>query len=150
MGIALLTVSFFFLLAIGVPVGWALGVAGILVLFTGLDPAVPLPTYGPQFMVSLDSFTLLAIPFFFLAGQLMNRGGTAPRRINFAKCVIGARPGGHGQINGAAATRFGAIAGSAVAAASAIGSSLAPRMEQEGYPKEFGARVNIPPRPVGL
>ena len=78
MEIALLIVSFFFLLAIGVPVGWALGVAGILVLFTGLDPAVALTTYGQQFMVSLDSFTLLAIPFFILAGQIMNRGGDRP------------------------------------------------------------------------
>ncbi len=150
MEIALLIVSFFFLLAIGVPVGWALGVAGILVLFTGLDPAVALTTYGQQFMVSLDSFTLLAIPFFILAGQIMNRGGIAHRLINFAKSLIGSLPGGLAQINVVAAMLFGAIAGSAVAAASAIGSILAPRMEQEGYSKEFGAAVNITSSSMGL
>src|SRR5690625_478231 len=150
MEIALLIVSFFFLLAIGVPVGWALGVAGILVLFTGLDPAVALTTYGQQFMVSLDSFTLLAIPFFILAGQIMNRGGIAHRLINFAKSLIGSLPGGLAQINVVAAMLLGAIAGSAVAAASAIGSILAPRMEQEGYSKEFGAAVNITSSSMGL
>src|SRR5690625_3213296 len=139
MEIALLIVSFFFLLAIGVPVGWALGLSEILVLFSGLDPAVALTTYGLQFMVSLDSFTLLAILFFILAGQIMNRGGIAHRLINFTKSLIGSLPGGLAQINVVAAMLFGAIAGSVVAAASAIGSILAPRMEQEGYCKEFGA-----------
>src|SRR5690625_3688724 len=150
MEIALLIVSFFFLLAIGVPVGWALGVAGILVLFTGLDPAVALTTYGQQFMVSLDSFTLLAIPFFILAGQIMNRGGIAHRLINFAKSLIGSLPGGLAQVDVGPAVLFGVVAGSAVAAASAIGSILAPRMEQEGYSNEFGAAVNTTSPSMGL
>lgn len=150
MEIAILIVSFFILLAIGLPVGWALGIAGVLVLFTGLDPTIALTTYGQQFMVSLDSFTLLAIPFFILAGQIMNRGGIAHRLINFAKSLIGSLPGGLAQINVVAAMLFGAIAGSAVAAASAIGSILAPRMEEEGYSKEFGAAINITSSSMGL
>lgn len=150
MEIAILILSFFVLLAIGVPIGWALGISGILLLFTGLDPVTALTTYGQQFMVSLDSFTLLAIPFFILAGQIMNRGGIAHRLIDFSKSLIGSLPGGLAQINVVAAMLFGAIAGSAVAAASAIGSILAPRMEKEGYSKEFGAAINITSSSMGL
>ena len=150
MEIAILILSFFILLAIGVPIGWALGISGLLTLFTGLDTVTALTTYGQQFIISLDSFTLLAIPFFILAGQIMNRGGIAHRLIDFAKSLIGSLPGGLAQINVVASMLFGAIAGSAVAAASAIGSILAPRMEEEGYSKEFGAAINITSSSMGL
>lgn len=150
MEIAILILSFFILLGIGVPIGWALGMAGILTLFTGLDTITALTTYGQQFILSLDSFTLLAIPFFILAGQIMNRGGIAHRLIDFAKSLVGSLPGGLAQINVVAAMLFGAIAGSAVAAASAIGSILAPRMEEEGYSKEFGAAIDITSSSMGL
>src|SRR5690625_6236597 len=93
-------------------------------------------------MTGLDSFTLLAIPFFILAGQLMNQGGIATRLIRFAKSMIGSLPGGLAHINVVAATLFGAISGSAVAAASAIGSILGPRMEEEGDSREVGAAIN--------
>lgn len=150
MEFAILILSFIILLAIGVPVGWALGIAGILTLFTGVDSVTALTTYGQQFIISLDSFTLLAIPFFILAGQIMNRGGIARRLINFAKSLIGSLPGGLAHINVVAAMLFGAIAGSSVAAASAIGSILAPRMEKEGYSKQFGAAINITSSSMGL
>ncbi|MEX0646853.1 MAG: TRAP transporter large permease subunit [Balneolaceae bacterium] len=150
MEFAILILSFLILIFIGVPVGWALGISGILTLFTALDSFTALTTYGQQFIISLDSFTLLAIPFFILAGQIMNRGGIAQRLINFAKSLTGSLPGGLAHINVVAAMLFGAIAGSAVAAASAIGSILAPRMEQEGYSKEFGAAINITSSSMGL
>jgi len=150
MEVLILILSFFILLAIGVPIGWALGISGILTLFVGIDSMTALTTYGQQFMTSLDSFTLLAIPFFILAGQIMNKGGIAQRLINFAKSLVGSLPGGLAHINVVAAMLFGAIAGSAVAAASAIGSILNPRMEEEGYSREFGAAINTTSSSMGL
>ncbi len=150
MELLILILSFFILLAIGVPIGWALGISGILTLFIGIDSMTALTTYGQQFITSLDSFTLLAIPFFILAGQIMNQGGIAQRLIDFAKSLIGSLPGGLAHINVLAAMLFGAIAGSAVAAASAIGSILNPRMEEEGYSREFGAAINTTSSSMGL
>lgn len=150
MEVLILVLSFFILLAIGVPIGWALGISGILTLFVSIDSMIALTTYGQQFMTSLDSFTLLAIPFFILAGQIMNQGGIAQRLIDFAKSLIGSLPGGLAHINVVAAMLFGAIAGSAVAAASAIGSILNPRMEKEGYSREFGAAINTTSSSMGL
>lgn len=150
MEFAILILSFIILLFIGVPVGWALGISGILTLLTSVDSLIALTTYSQQFIISLDSFTLLAIPFFILAGQIMNSGGIAQRLINFAKSLTGSLPGGLAHINVVAAMLFGAIAGSAVAAASAIGSILAPRMKEEGYSKEFSASINITSSSMGL
>jgi len=148
--IALLIVSFFILLAIGVPIAWALGVASLLTLLLSMDSITAMTTLGQQFLTSLESFTLLAIPFFILAGQIMNQGGIANRLINFAKNIVGSLPGGLAQINIVAAMLFGAIAGSSVAAASAIGSILGPKMVKEGYSKEFGASINITSASMGL
>jgi tripartite ATP-independent transporter DctM subunit len=148
--ILILVLSFLILLAIGVPVAWCLGIASVLTILSSLDSMVALPTMAQQILTSLDSFTLLAIPFFILAGQLMNKGGIATRLINFAKNIVGSLPGGLAHINVVAAMLFGAIAGSSVAAASAIGSILGPRMEKEGYTKEFGAAINISSSTMGL
>ncbi|RLD74959.1 MAG: hypothetical protein DRJ07_18940, partial [Bacteroidetes bacterium] len=93
---------------------------------------------------------LLAIPFFVLSGQLMNKGGIAHRLIAFAKTLVGALPGGLALINVIGAMLMGAIAGSAMASASAMGSILGPEMEKEGYSKEFGAAVNITSATIGL
>jgi len=98
----------------------------------------------------LDSFSLLAIPLFVLAGQIMNQGGIALRLINFAKALMGALPGGLIYVNVIAAMLFGAISGSAVAATSAIGGILGPFMEKENYSKEFGAAINITASTTGL
>ncbi|MCC5907193.1 MAG: TRAP transporter large permease subunit [Balneolaceae bacterium] len=148
--ILILVLSFLILLAIGVPVAWSLGIASLLTILFSLETITAFATMGQQVLTSLDSFTLLAIPFFILAGQLMNKGGIATRLINFAKSIIGSLPGGLAHINVVAAMLFGAIAGSSVAAASAIGSILGPRMEEEGYTKEFGAAINISSSTMGL
>ncbi|MEX2601879.1 MAG: TRAP transporter large permease subunit [Balneolaceae bacterium] len=148
--ILVLIVSFFLLLGIGVPVAWTLGISSLLTLLFSMNSLTAFMTLGQQFLVSLDSFTLLAIPFFILAGQMMNKGGIATRLIHFAKNIVGALPGGLAHINVVAAMLFGAIAGSSVAAASAIGSILGPRMEKEGYTKEFGAAINISSSTMGL
>lgn len=150
MEVLILILSFLILLALGVPIGWTLGISGLLTILVSLDPIVAFTTFSQQFMTSLDSFTLLAIPFFILAGQIMNRGGIATRLIDFAKSIIGSLPGGLAHINVVAAMLFGAIAGSSVAAASAIGSILNPRMEAEGYSREFGAAINTTSSSMGL
>tara|TARA_B100001093_G_scaffold231486_1_gene222014 strand:+ start:139 stop:1281 length:1143 start_codon:yes stop_codon:yes gene_type:complete len=98
----------------------------------------------------LDSFSLLAIPFFILSGQLMTNGGIADRLIHFAKSLVGSLPGGLALINIISAMLMGAIAGSAMASASAMGSILGPKMEKEGYDKEYGAAVNITSATIGL
>ena len=150
MEIAVLVLSFVILLGLGVPIAWSIGLSSLCTMVVSI-PAVPAVTTVAQRMATgLDSFTLLAIPFFVLAGQIMNRGGIARRLINFAKSIVGALPGGLAFVNIIAAMLFGAIAGSAVAAASAIGSSLGKTMEEEGYDKSFSAAVNITSSTTGL
>ena len=148
--ILILVLSFLILLAIGVPIAWTLGIAGLLTLLMTMESATAVTALAQQFLTSLDSFTLLAIPFFILAGQMMNQGGIATRLIRFAKNMVGSLPGGLAHINVVAAMLFGAIAGSSVAAASAIGSILGPKMEQEGYTREFGAAINVTSSSIGL
>ncbi|MDI6400533.1 TRAP transporter large permease subunit [Balneolaceae bacterium ANBcel3] len=148
--ILILILTFIVLLAIGVPIAWTLGIAALLTLLVSMDSLTAVSVLAQQFVTSLDSFALLAIPFFILAGQIMNQGGIATRLIRFAKNLVGALPGGLAHINVVAAMLFGAIAGSSVAAASAIGSILGPRMEKEGYSKEFGASINITSSTMGL
>ncbi|GAL77463.1 TRAP-type C4-dicarboxylate transport system large permease component [Algibacter lectus] len=98
----------------------------------------------------IDSFALLAIPFFVLAGEIMKQGGIANRLINFAKSLVASLPGGLAYVNVLASMLFGAISGSAIAATSAIGSIMTDRMEEEGYPREFSASVNITSATTGL
>ncbi|VEI44589.1 TRAP dicarboxylate transporter subunit DctM [Actinobacillus equuli] len=98
----------------------------------------------------LDSFSLLAIPFFILAGNIMNRGGIAIRLIEFAKVLGGRLPGSLAHVNVLANMMFGSISGSAVAAAAAVGGTMAPLQKKEGYDPAFSAAVNITSSPTGL
>lgn len=148
--IFILVALFVSLMALGVPVAWSLGLSGFITLLVTV-PSMPAATTIAQRMgTGLDSFSLLAIPFFVLAGEIMNRGGIANRLIDLAKAITGKLPGGLLYVNVIASMLFGAIAGSAVAAASAIGGILGPKMEKEGYPKELGASVNITASTTGL
>ncbi len=148
--VIVLIVSFIFLLAIGTPVAWSIAISSLLTMLVSI-PAIPaLTTISQRMATGLDSFALLAIPFFVLSGQLMNKGGIAHRLIAFAKTLVGSLPGGLALINVIGAMLMGSIAGSAMASASAMGSILGPEMEKEGYSKEFGAAVNITSATVGL
>ena len=148
--VIVLVLSFLCLLSIGTPVAWSISISALLTMLVSI-PALPAFTTVSQRMgTGLDSFALLAIPFFVLSGQLMNKGGIAHRLIAFAKTLVGALPGGLALINVIAAMLMGAIAGSAMASASAMGSILGPEMEKEGYSKEFGAAVNITSATTGL
>jgi len=148
--IIILVVIFVSLMALGVPVAWSLGLSGFVTLLVTVAVVPSATTVAQRMGTGLDSFSLLAIPFFVLAGEIMNKGGIANRLIDLAKAITGRLPGGLLYVNVIAAMLFGAIAGSAVAAASAIGGILGPRMEKEGYPKELGAAVNITSSTTGL
>ncbi|NND79383.1 MAG: TRAP transporter large permease subunit, partial [Maribacter sp.] len=148
--ILVLVLSFVCLLAIGTPVAWSIAISSLVTLLVSI-PVLPAATTVSQRMgTGLDSFALLAIPLFILSGELMNKGGIAHRLIAFAKTLVGALPGGLALINIISAMLMGAIAGSAMAAASAMGSILGPEMEKEGYSREFGAAVNITAATTGL
>lgn len=148
--ILILVLSFVTLLLIGVPVAWSLGISSLLTLMVTVSALPASTTIAQRLATGLDSFSLLAIPFFILAGEIMNRGGIANRLIDFAKALTGKLPGGLLYVNVIAAMLFGAIAGSAAAAASAIGGILGERMEKEGYPRDLGAAVNITSSTTGL
>ena len=148
--VIVLILSFIIFISIGTPVAWSIAISSLLTIIISL-PFIPAATTIAQRMATgLDSFTLLAIPFFILSGQLMTHGGIASRLIGFAKTIVGALPGGLALINIMSAMLMGAIAGSAMASASAMGSILGPEMEKEGYDKEYGAAVNITSSTIGL
>lgn len=148
--ILVLIISFICLLAIGTPVAWSIAISSLLTLLVSIPIMPAMTTVSQRIGTGLDSFALLAIPLFILSGELMNKGGIAHRLIAFAKTLVGALPGGLALINIISAMLMGAIAGSAMAAASAMGSILGPEMEKEGYSREFGAAVNITAATTGL
>jgi len=145
-----LVFSFIILLAIGVPIAFSIGISGILTMFVSIDIIPALTTFSQRMATGLDSFALLAIPFFILAGNIMNSGGIAIRLIDFARVLVGGIPGGVAMVNVLANMLFGAISGSAAASASAIGSIMGPEMKKEGYPENFSAAVNITSATTGL
>lgn len=149
-GILVLVISFFLLLGIGVPVAFSIGMAGILTMLVSIDSLPAFTTYAMTMASGLDSFTLLAIPFFVLAGNIMNSGGIAVRLVNFAKVLVGRLPGGLAFVNVMANMLFGSISGSAAASASAIGSIMGPEMKKAGYDENFSAAVNITSATTGL
>lgn len=148
--VIILVLSFITLLAMGVPVAYSVGLASLITILVNIEALPAFTTIAQRMATGLDSFSLLAIPFFILAGQIMNQGGIAQRLIAFAKALVGAFPGGLAYVNIIGAMLFGAISGSAMAAVSAIGGTLGPRMEKEGYEKSYSAAVNIASSTTGL
>ena len=142
--------SFFLLLAIGVPISFAIGVSSLLTIMLAIPFDAAIAVVSQKMASGLDSFSLLAIPFFILAGNIMNRGGIALRLIEFAKVLGGRLPGSLAHVNVLANMMFGSISGSAVAAAAAVGGTMAPLQKKEGYDPAFSAAVNITSSPTGL
>ena len=142
--------SFFTLLAIGVPISFAIGVASLLTIMMSIPFDSAIAVISQKMASGLDSFSLLAIPFFILAGNIMNRGGIALRLIEFAKVLGGRLPGSLAHVNVLANMMFGSISGSAVAATAAVGGTMAPLQKKEGYDPAFSAAVNITSSPTGL
>jgi C4-dicarboxylate transporter DctM subunit len=136
----LLLGSFLVLLALGVPVFFSMGLAALVfILFQG--GSVPLNVLASSLVQGIDSFAFLAIPFFFLAGDLMNTGGITRRLLAFSSSLVGHVRGGLSHVSIVAAMIFSGVSGSAVADASAIGSVMIPAMKADRYPPAYAAAV---------
>jgi tripartite ATP-independent transporter DctM subunit len=132
--------TFVFLLLIGTPVAFCLGVASFAtVLYLGLPPVVVFQ----QLNSGVSVFALMAIPFFIFAGELMVRGDIARRLVALAGAMVGHMRGGLGQVNITASVLFGGISGSAAADATAIGGLMIPQMKEKGYSVEYGVNVTV-------
>lgn len=125
--------SFFVLVFAGVPISFSIGLATLAAGVMMLPFETIIAVVGQKMATGLDSFSLLAIPFFFLAGSLMNSGGIAQRLINLSQVLVGRVPGSLGHVNVMANMLFGSISGSAVAAAVAVGGTMAPMQKKAGY-----------------
>ena len=137
----------FLLLAIGVPVAFSL-LAASLACFAamGIPPVVAVQRVG----AGISVFTLMAIPFFIFAGDLMYRAGIAERLVRVADAAVGRVRGGLGIVDVGASMMFGAVSGSAIASASAIGSTMVPLMKDKGYPGDYAVNVTVTAAIVGL
>ena len=132
--------SFVFLLLIGTPIAFCLGIASLAtVIYMGIPPLIVFQRLNS----GLSVYALLAIPFFIYAGDLMVRGGIASRLVAFAGSLVGHARGGLGQVNVAASTLFGGVSGSAVADASAIGGLMVPQMEKRGYSADYAVNITV-------
>ena len=147
MELTFLLVLLAILLAIGVPVAFALGAASIAI-FVLLD--IPVVVSFQRMAGSMNVFTLMAIPFFVFAGDLMARTGIAERLVRVAEGAFGRARGGLGQVDVGASMMFGAVSGSAVASVSAMGSTLMPMMKEKGYDADYAVNVTITAAILGI
>ena len=147
--VIVLVSTFIFFIVIGTPIAWSIGISTLLTMIVSIPVFDSFTTIAQRMATSLDSFTLIAIPFFILSGNLMTHGGIANRLIDFAKTIIGSFPGGLALINIISAILMGSIAGSAMASASAMGSILGPEMEKQGYSKKFAAAITAASSVIG-
>lgn len=148
--VIVLILSFVILLLLNVPIAISIGVSTVLTMLFTITPGPAITTVAQQMATGINSFALLAIPFFILSGLLMGSGGIARRLIDFAKVMVGMFPGGLAYVNVLACMFFGAISGSAVAATSAIGGFMIPVMNKEGYDKNFNTAVTVTASTTGL
>ena len=135
---------------IGLPIAVGIGLSSFTAAWILLDFDKAAVVSAQKMFTGINSFTLLAIPFFVLAGVLMNQGGIAGRLIDAAKVLVGKAPNNMAQTNVLANSMFGAVSGAAVAAAAAIGTVMTPRMREEGYDRKFAAAVNVASAPSGM
>ena len=145
----IMIISVVVMLVMGVPIGISIGMSSALAMITILPFGPGIVTCAQKMFTGVNSFSLLAIPFFILAGNIMNNGGIAIRLVNCARLISGRLPGSLAQTNIVANMLFGAISGSGTAAAAAIGGTMAPIELEEGYDKDYVAAVNIASAPTG-
>ncbi len=141
---------FVVLLAMGAPIGICIVIASFSTMMLVLPFDISMFATAQKMFSSLDSFALLAVPFFVLSGVIMNSGGIAARLVNFAKLFTGKLPGSLSYTNIVGNMMFGAISGSAIAASTSIGGVMVPMSAREGYDRGFAAAVNIPSAPTGV
>lgn len=150
LSIIVLLGSFALLLMLHVPISISIGLSTLLTMLFTIDAGPAVVTIAQRMASGINSFALLAIPFFIFSGILMGRGGIAHRLIEFAKVLFGMFPGGLAFVNIISCTLFGSISGSAVAATSAIGGFMVPVMEKEGYQRSFAAAATVTASTTGL
>ncbi len=147
MTLAVLFGSFLLLLLLGVPIAFTLGISSLVtVIFMDLPPLVVFQ----RMAAGMNVFALMAIPFFIYAGELMLHGGIADRLVRLASTAIGHVRGGLGVVNVVSSMLFGGISGSAVADASALGSTLIPIMRRKGYDADYAVNVTVTSATIGL
>ncbi|MXI87542.1 TRAP transporter large permease [Sphaerochaeta halotolerans] len=143
----IIAVVFILALAIGIPIAFVLGISSLYYfLFLG---NIPLSMIGQKMYSGIDNYILLAIPFFILAGELMNRSKITDALISFADILVGRIPGALAQVNIVASVFFAGITGSGVADTAALGSILIPAMEKEGYTPEYATAVTVASSVIG-
>lgn len=148
--IIVLVVVFIVFMSINVPIAFCLLAAAVACLVLSADFLPVVTGMAQQAATGIDSFVLLAIPFFILAGFLMGRGGIAHRLIDFAMALIGWLPGGLAYVNVVGCMLFGSLAGSSAAAVSAIGGFMIPSMTKKGFTREFSTALTITASTTGL
>ena len=139
MDLVVLVGSFFAMLFLGFPIAFALLLSSLLYMV--LYSSVPLIIIAQQLLKGVDSFTLLAIPFFVIAGCLMQGGGISKRIVDFAKKLVGWMPGGLAVVDIIASMIFAAMTGAGAATTAAVGGIMIPSMEEEGYDAGFASAV---------
>ena len=142
--------SFFVLLLLMVPIGYAIGIATLIAIVVAGDGTIPLLMIAQKSITGVDSFPLMAIPFFMLAGNLMSGGGIAKRLINFFDSFMGLITGGLSMVTTVICMFFAAISGSAVATTSAVGSFMIPEMRKRGYDDGFSASIAAAAGTIGV
>jgi tripartite ATP-independent transporter DctM subunit len=147
--VLVLVVSFVILLLLNVPVAFCMGIATVLA-FLAMGDMPAFTAVAHNMATGIDSFALLAIPFFILSGLLMGHGGIARRLIDFANVLAGRYRGGLAYVNVVTCMMFGAISGSATAAVSSVGGFMIPLMNRMGYHRDFNAAVTISAATTGL
>ena len=147
---ALLFIVFGVLLFLGVPISVSIIVSSIVTVMSTLSWDQITFITMQKMNSGVESFSLLAIPLFILAGNVMNNGGIAKRLIAFAQLFVGRIPGNLAQANILGNMLFGALSGSSVAAASAMGGCISPSEKEQGYDPAFSAAANIASAPTGL
>lgn len=148
MNLAMMFLAFIILLAIGVPIAYSIGGSGIVYLL--LKDPLFLMTFPQRIWSGTNSFMLIAMPLFMLAGELMNQGGLSQRLIDFSMLLVRPMHGGLAEVNVVTSMIFGGISGSSVADTSANGSILIPEMVKKGYPVGFSAGITVASSTMGM
>jgi len=147
--IIIMVTAFVVLLMMNVPIAISIGLASLL-MFATAGTHAPLMTIGSNMYDGINTFSLLAIPFFILSGMLMGQGGIATRLIDFAGTLVGRFTGGLAYVNVLTCMLFGSISGSAVAAVSSVGGFMIPEMNRKEYDRDFNVAVTTTAATTGL
>ena len=149
MTIFIVTAGMIILFLLGIPVGYSLGVAGLLAYFNEMGSRVNIPMLAQRMQYGVNNFLLLAIPLFILAAKLMNTAGITTRLFNFARLLVGFLPGGLGHANTVASLIFAGMSGAAVADAAGLGQVELKAMRDEGYDDDFGVAITAASSTIG-